>query len=255
MKPMYLMASTPAGFTYGEDDFASTQNDWLACCAPSQQFLLDAPGAKSAAEAAAELAKKRRRMGPPPPDDGSEWVPQGDDLITQILMPLAEELNLPIAMKFGAMRSVNPSLRTGQDAVDPNCFNVGSLRRLCVDFPRVKFCATILSRDNQHEITVLANKFSNLHLYGCWWFCNNPSIISEVTAQRLEILGTEFTAQHSDARVLDQLVYKWNHSRTVIGTVLVDKSARTPHPPFRTAAATNRAGPDSEPIVPAGTAT
>ena len=79
MKPMYLMASTPAGFTYGEDDFASTQNDWLACCAPSQQFLLDAPGAKSAAEAAAELAKKRRRMGPPPPDDGSEWVPQGDD--------------------------------------------------------------------------------------------------------------------------------------------------------------------------------
>ena len=150
------------------------------------------------------------------------------------------------------------SLRTGQDAVDPNCFNVGSLRRLCVDFPRVKFCATILSRDNQHEITVLANKFSNLHLYGCWWFCNNPSIISEVTAQRLEILGTEFTAQHSDARVLDQLVYKWNHSRTVIGTVLVDKSARTPHPPasgFGAAAATNRAGPDSEPIVPAGTAT
>ena len=38
------------------------------------------------------------------------------------------------------------------------------------------------------EQTVLANKFSNLHLYGCWWFCNNPSIIGEMTAQRLEIL-------------------------------------------------------------------
>ena len=123
-------------------------------------------------------------------------------------MPLAEELNLPIAMKFGAMRGVNPSMRTGQDAVDPNCQNCGSLRRLCTDFPRVKFCATFLSRDNQHEATVLANKFSNLHLYGCWWFCNNPSIITEMTSQRLEILGTEFTCQHSDSRVLDQLVYK-----------------------------------------------
>jgi hypothetical protein len=29
--------------------------------------------------------------------------------------------------------------------------------------------------------------------------------------------------QHSDARVLDQLVYKWDHSRNVIGKVLTDK--------------------------------
>lgn len=37
---------------------------------------------------------------------------------------------------------------------------------------------------------------------------------------RLEMLGTAFTAQHSDARVLDQLLYKWRHSRDVIGPVL-----------------------------------
>ena len=30
----------------------------------------------------------------------------------------------------------------------------------------------------------------NLHLYGCWWFCNNPSIIAEMTAMRLEMMGT-----------------------------------------------------------------
>jgi hypothetical protein len=59
--------------------------------------------------------------------------------------------------------------------------------------------------------------------YGCWWFCNNPSIISEITRQRLEILGTEFTCQHSDARVLDQLIYKWSHSRKIVGDVLVEK--------------------------------
>ena len=33
--------------------------------------------------------------------------------------------------------------------------------------------------------------------------------------------------QHSDSRVLDQLLYKWEHSRAVIGKVLTDKYADT----------------------------
>ncbi len=40
---------------------------------------------------------------------------------------------------------------------------------------------------------------------------------------RLELLGSSFIPQHSDARVLDQLIYKWAHSREVIGRVLADK--------------------------------
>ena len=43
---------------------------------------------------------------------------------------------------------------------------------------------------------------------GSWWFCNNPSLIAATTAMRLEMLGTAFTCQHSDARVLEQLLYK-----------------------------------------------
>jgi hypothetical protein len=42
---------------------------------------------------------------------------------------------------------------------------------------------------------------------------------------RLELIGLTFTPQHSDARVLDQLIYKWKHSRQVIGNVLADKYA------------------------------
>jgi hypothetical protein len=34
---------------------------------------------------------------------------------------------------------------------------------------QIKWLATFLSRTNQHEACVLANKFRNLHLYGCWW--------------------------------------------------------------------------------------
>jgi hypothetical protein len=43
---------------------------------------------------------------------------------------------------------------------------------------------------------------------------------------RIEMLGTAFTAQHSDARVLDQLLYKWPHSRAVISNVVSEEYSK-----------------------------
>ena len=37
------------------------------------------------------------------------------------------------------------------------------------------------------------------------------------------MLGTAFTAQHSDSRVLDQLLYKWFEARRILADVLVEK--------------------------------
>ncbi|KAL7686322.1 putative 6-phosphogluconate dehydrogenase, domain 2, metal-dependent hydrolase [Plasmopara halstedii] len=150
----------------------------------------------------------------------ADALPNGAELLLQVLLPLAEKSKLPIALKFDSVRPINARYGVAGDGVKPS--NVDILIKLCNNFPRVKFLATFLSRVNQHEVTVTANKFRNLHLYGCWWYCNNPSIIEELTRMRIEILGTAFTSQHSDARVLDQLIYKWSHSREVIGEVLVD---------------------------------
>jgi len=81
----------------------------------------------------------------------------------------------------------------------------------------------VLAREDQHELCTAARKFGNLLVFGCWWFLNNPSLVEEITRMRLELLGTSFVPQHSDARILDQLLYKWEHSRRVIAKVLVDK--------------------------------
>jgi len=62
-------------------------------------------------------------------------------------------------------------------------------------------------------------------VFGCWWYVNNPSLIEEITRMRVELLGPTFVPQHSDARILDQLIYKWDHSRPIIGRVLKDKFA------------------------------
>jgi len=50
-----------------------------------------------------------------------------------------------------------------------------------------------------------------------------PYVVEEMTRMRLELIGLSVTPQHSDARVLDQLIYKWQHSRRIIGRVLADK--------------------------------
>ena len=100
-----------------------------------------------------------------------------------------------------------------------------SVVNLCREFPDNRFFVTMLARENQHELCVAARKFGNLMVFGCWWFLNNPSLIDEITRMRMELLGTSFIPQHSDARVLDQLVYKWDHSRQLIATVLADKYA------------------------------
>ena len=54
----------------------------------------------------------------------------------------------------------------------------------------------VLSHDNQHELAVLARKFGNLHVYGCWWFCNVPSLISNITKMRLELLGVPLSPSY-----------------------------------------------------------
>jgi hypothetical protein len=116
---------------------------------------------------------------------------------------------------------VNPALNDAGDMV--GIADVQSVVNLCREFPKNKFLVTMLARENQHELCVAARKFGNLMVFGCWWFLNNPSLVAEITRLRVELLGTSFIAQHSDARVLDQLIYKWDHSRRVIGKVLTDK--------------------------------
>jgi hypothetical protein len=147
--------------------------------------------------------------------------PAGDRFIREILMPVLAEGRRPWAMMIGARLRVNPGLQDGGDSV--GSADVMSVVNLCRDFPQNKFMVTMLARENQHELAASARKFGNLLPFGCWWFLNNPSLVQEVTRMRLELLGTTFVPQHSDARILDQLIYKWEHSRRVIAKVLVDK--------------------------------
>ena len=142
----------------------------------------------------------------------------GGRLLQEAVLSTCRELGLPLSLMVGVRKQVNPRLRLGGDSVgraDLRC-----LESLCRDFPSNRFLVSVLSRENQHELCVLARKFSNLMPFGCWWFMNNPSIVEEITRERIEMLGTSFIPQHSDARVLEQVIYKWGNTRRTLAPIL-----------------------------------
>ena len=142
-------------------------------------------------------------------------------LLGAAVYPTAREHGIPTAMMVGVRRGVNPLLGDGGDGLGK--WDVTVLENIARDWPDVNFLVTLLSRENQHELCVAARKFPNVTPFGCWWFMNNPSIIQEITSERLELLGSGFVPQHSDARVLDQLLYKWTQSIGAIAPVFIRK--------------------------------
>jgi hypothetical protein len=141
-------------------------------------------------------------------------------LIEDAVLPVCREFDVPLSLMIGVRYQVNPRIRLAGDGVGRA--DLSSIERLCSRFPENRFLVSVLSRENQHELCVYARKFSNLMPFGCWWFLNNPSIVEEITRERLEMLGTSFIPQHSDARILEQVIYKWRNTRRTLAPILTN---------------------------------
>jgi len=181
-------------------------------------------GSRSVAEVRRFLADWRSRMRPvymavSLPDTFA--YPQADvrnRLLNEAVLPACREFGIPLSLMIGVRYQVNPALQLAGDGVG-RC-DLGALERVCLEHPENRFLVSVLSRENQHELCVYARKFSNLMPFGCWWFLNNPSIVEEITRERVEMLGTSFIPQHSDARVLEQVIYKWRNTRRTMAPIL-----------------------------------
>lgn len=157
-----------------------------------------------------------------------DFVYPADDhrsrMIDEVMVPVCREAGIPFALMIGVRRGVNPGLRLAGDMSMRS--DTGAVEALCRRYPEQKFLVTMLARENQHELAVLARKFRNLMIFGCWWFLHVESMVEEMTRFRVELLGTSFIPQHSDCRVFGQLIYKWGRSREIIGRVLADSYER-----------------------------
>lgn len=141
-------------------------------------------------------------------------------ILSETVLPACREFRMPLSLMIGVRPQVNPALRLAGDAVGRA--DLRALEYICRQFPDNRFLVSVLSRENQHELCVYSRKFNNLMPFGCWWFLNNHSIVEEITRERFEMLGTSFIPQHSDARVLEQVIYKWRNTRSLLSRVLAE---------------------------------
>ena len=141
-------------------------------------------------------------------------------LLVEVILPACRQFNIPLSLMIGVRYQVNPGIKLAGDAVGKA--DLRAVEHLCREFSDNRFLVSILSRENQHELCVYARKFANLMPFGCWWFLNNPSIVEEMTRERMEMLGSTFIPQHSDARVLEQVIYKWRNTRRTMAPLLAN---------------------------------
>ena len=198
---------------------------WQILKSKGYDVTADASG-KSASEVRRFLSEWCKRMKPvymavSLPD--TFMYPEGSTrgtFLRDAVLPLCLELGIPLSVMIGVRYLVNPALKLAGDALGKA--DLRAVEHLCAQHPDNRFFISVLSRENQHELCVYARKFANLMPFGCWWFLNNPSIVEEMTRERLEMLGTSFIPQHSDARVLEQVIYKWRNTRRTLAPILAN---------------------------------
>ena len=125
---------------------------------------------------------------------------------------------LPLSLLLGVKIQVNKEFLIAGDGIDR--VDLSYLSKLCNKYPKNKFLCSCLSLNDQHELTVLGRKHSNMRIFGFWWFMNQPTLIEMIMNLRIELLGFNFIPQHSDARVTDQLIYKWSHFKVILNKIL-----------------------------------
>ena len=154
MKPEYMMASTPHNFVLPEDKGSVTKGLKTGV----NEEAMKQPFAFT------DLTSNNCETECDGGEDGlASIIDEHSDFLTEVLMKVCEERDIPVALKIGTHRKVNPSLLQAGDGMVAFA-DANMLARLCTRFPKVRFLATFLSRNNQHDACVLATKFRNLHV-------------------------------------------------------------------------------------------
>ena len=127
------------------------------------------------------------------------------------VLGILKKFNVPLMILMGVKRNINPQFKLAGDGLGTP--SLEKLEGILRKNPKNIFLVSCLDYSDHFRLNVLARKFSNLKIFGYWWFTNQESIIKNILQLRIEMLNDNFIPQHSDARVIDQLIYKWNDFR------------------------------------------
>ncbi len=119
MRPEYMMASTPHDMVMPEGSLAGVSRKGVNEDAMKQPFaFVDVTGGDAINCDTEE-------------DNTASVINEESDFLSDVLMAVCEERDLPVALKIGAHRGVNPTLKTAGDGVVAFA-DAGVLARLCI---------------------------------------------------------------------------------------------------------------------------
>ena len=137
------------------------------------------------------------------------------------VLPALRELNLPFFMMPGPIRQLKPEWRDAGDGV--GLADMYPYQQLVRRHPDNAFFITPLHNANQYDASVLSCHNDNIMVIGHWWFNYHPGLVEQDLRMRLEMTGDRFIPFNSDARVLENLIPKWQRFRDILANVLTEK--------------------------------
>ncbi|HQH27218.1 MAG TPA: hypothetical protein PLP17_07465, partial [Oligoflexia bacterium] len=139
--------------------------------------------------------------------------------LEDVMVPVAAERHLPIFLMPFVRRGLNPSFGNAGD-----CVQRGDIDDL-IDFmgrhPEAVFAVTPLDGNDNYPLAFATRALPNVRVWGHWWGNLNPCLIEQQLKMRLEMNGYVHFGVNSDARIRDQLLFKWPHYFRVLKRVIV----------------------------------
>lgn len=128
-----------------------------------------------------------------------------------------EFTNKPLFIMLGVKRNVS-NIKDGGDISDPAFDYKNSLSALSMVNRRILI--SLLSTRYQTELNSISRANPNIVVTGLWWYTSTYANISYLTYNRFQTLGWNFIPYYSDARVPEQLIYKWASFKNILSNVL-----------------------------------
>ena len=143
-------------------------------------------------------------------------------LITKCIAPLSQQLGKPLAIAFSDAKKA-PTLNSLKMNQPLQFSNLDFIQELSTKFPELKLMVTDSNYENQQNFILLAQSNPRLMPVLQSAQLTGKSNFTSLNRQSLELLGTSFIAHGRTARVYEELLSNWAHTRWMLGTILQER--------------------------------
>ncbi len=206
LKPQFAALAAEMGFAEAAGDIKRKKTQ-KACRALVQHWI-----ARFQAEYAAVSLHGKTRLNKK--DDVARIV------LESAIIPACVEAGIPVVLMPFVRRQIKPLHLNAGDVVMQG--DIDGLIDFMGKHQEAFFMVTPLS-NNDHQALVMASRaLGNVCLWGHWWINLIASTINAQARERFENLGLAHFGVNSDSRILDQILYKFDHYFSILKPIFVD---------------------------------